>query len=327
MIRRYIIDFEVNYLVQDTFLVQKVELLQTKNNQDYLKFHLKDKTGEISAFLWSNQTKQPFTDYIRDIPENSVVEVKGKVAEYNTILILHLTDIRKTDDFDFSELVKAIDTTLIFNEVKNYLVKIQDNNLCSLRDVFLSDSAFISSLLLAPAAKMRHGAYQGGLIEHILDIMRFINCSMALVRETGNMDLLIMGAFIHDIGKIKTYDLTTCEYTREGRLIGHLVLGFSLLQLYIEKVDNFNLDLKDQLNHLLLSHHGSFEKGSVVRPLTLEANILSSLDELVANLRDVKECVDVIKVDESPKFNKLLDRYLYNFRVKNNTRKIRLRKK
>jgi len=324
--RLFIEDFKVNYEVADTFLVQQIELLETKNSQPYLKFRLKDKTGVISAFLWSNKATKPFETYISDILIDNVVKVRGKVTEYSGDLFIHLEFIEKTLVFHESDLVLAVDSEMILKEIKVYLAELQNTDLCQLRDLFLADVDFINDLSKAPAAKRRHGSYQGGLVEHILDMLRILDSVCSILETSYNRELLIMGIFIHDLGKLKTYNITTLDYTRVGRLEGHIILGFDFLASFIKKISDFDLTLIEQLNHILLSHHGSFEKGSVVKPQTLEAIVVHYLDELSSNLRDIKDEMSKVKLKTEPKFNKMFDRYLYNFNDEMEKHKIKLRK-
>lgn len=326
--RLFIKDFKVGYEVKDAFLVQQVELLYTKNEQPYLKFKLKDKTASISAFLWSNKANRLFEEYLSDIIAGCAVKIAGKVTEYSGDLFVHLESIEKTSIFDKSDLLLSVDSEAILTEIKSYLDQLQNKDLCRLRDLFLADNIFIQGWLKAPAAKRRHGSYQGGLIEHVLDMLHILDSVYPILNGSGsyNQDLLIMGIFVHDLGKIETFDVETCDYTRIGRLEGHIILGFNLLQSFVKKIPDFDLILLEQLNHILLSHHGSFEKGSVVKPQTLEAIVIHYIDELSANLRDVKEAMAKVKPECEPKFDKMFDRYLYNFSGNKEERKIKFRK-
>jgi 3'-5' exoribonuclease len=148
-------------------------------------------------------------------------------------------------------------------------------------------SAHAEKLRVWPAARQIHHAYRSGLLEHILKIMEVVDF---LGHAYGaNRDLLIAGAFLHDLGKLQelSYDVST-DYTVEGNLIGHITIGAALLRDAVRDRPAFPRDLAMQLEHLILSHHGELELGSPVKPLTIEAFILAAADEIDARLHQVR---------------------------------------
>jgi 3'-5' exoribonuclease len=166
-------------------------------------------------------------------------------------------------------------------------------------------------LRIWPAARRVHHAYRSGLLEHILAIM---SASVFLADQYGaRRDLLIAGALLHDIGKLQelSYDTST-NYTVEGNLVGHIVLGVGMLRDAVREQPGVPVELVTELEHLILSHHGDLEFGSPVKPMTVEAFLLAAVDDLDAKLHQIRQHLDD---DDSPgrftAMHRRLDRALF----------------
>jgi 3'-5' exoribonuclease len=199
------------------------------------------------------------------------------------------------------------------------LREIRDTDFKELTDKFLADRRFVELLKTAPAAKNFHHNYIGGLLEHTLSV-----CEMALKvidqYPELNKDLLIAGSFLHDIGKIREfrYDLLI-DYTDEGRLLGHLVLGVTMIDEKLTKLKHFPNEKALWLKHLILSHHGQFEFGFSKRPKFLEAFALHLIDDMDAKINGIGRYMDNDKQDGNwTDFNRMFDRYL----LKNMTQEV-----
>jgi 3'-5' exoribonuclease len=147
-----------------------------------------------------------------------------------------------------------------------------------------------AQLRMWPAAQIIHHAYRGGFLEHILTMARV---GLSLAREYGaEADLVVAGALLHDIGKLKELDYDTAtSYSREGRLVGHITLGVLMVRDAAGEIAGFPSDLLTEIEHLILSHHGSTDLGSPVEPMTVEAFILATVDNLDATINQVRQAI------------------------------------
>jgi 3'-5' exoribonuclease len=170
---------------------------------------------------------------------------------------------------------------------------------------------YADQLRIWPAARQIHHAYRSGLLEHILKIMEV---SLFLADQyKARRDLLIAGALLHDIGKLRelSYDTTT-DYTVEGNLIGHIVIGVGMLRDAAADFPEVPPELVMEIEHLILSHHGAQELGSPVLPMTVEAYLLAAVDDLDAKVHQIHRH---LAEDDSPgrftSMNRRLDRVLF----------------
>jgi len=190
---------------------------------------------------------------------------------------------------------------------------IGNTHLRQLMNAFLADRAFMDSFRRAPAAKALHHNYIGGLLEHVVELI-------ALSRDVAkhfpgiDMDLVIVGAFLHDIGKVRELSVRkSIEYTTEGRLLGHISLGYEMLADKIKAIPGFPAELTMLLKHIMLSHHGEYEFGSPKRPKIQEAIIINYLDDLAAKISNFRSTLkkENVEAGDWTYYSKMHDRYLY----------------
>jgi 3'-5' exoribonuclease len=166
---------------------------------------------------------------------------------------------------------------------------------------------------VAPAAKGMHHVYLGGLLEHSLAVAKLVDAMNPLYQGL-NRDLLIAGALLHDVGKVRemTY-MRSFDYSDEGKLIGHITIGVEMLQERISALPGFPVELGMLLKHMLLSHHGQYEYGSPKRPKTVEATILNYLDDLDSKINGIR--THIRKEPDNPSrwtsYHRLYDRYFF----------------
>ena len=197
-----------------------------------------------------------------------------------------------------------------WTSLRAILRQTKNSHLKALIDKFLSDRRFVSLLKKAPAAKTFHHSYLGGLLEHTYSVCEM---SKAVAEHYPELDrdLLLAGAFLHDIGKIRELRFDkVIDYTDEGRLLGHLILGVSMVDEKLSAIRSFPQGLSLRLKHLILSHHGQYEFGSPKRPKFLEAFALHLIDDLDAKMNGlgrfmVKDRQEGAWTD----FNRLFERY------------------
>ena len=201
----------------------------------------------------------------------------------------------------------------MFSEMIGYIEKVNDKFLKSLLNAFFQEEETSSLFQRAPAAKGFHHIYLGGLLEHTLSVIRLLE-KVADHYPVLNKDMLIAGGILHDIGKIHelTYN-NMIDYSDEGRLIGHIVMGVEMIDKKIASIDDFPKQLAMELRHIVLSHHGEFEFGSPKRPKTLEALVVHYIDDLDAKFKAFQTFMaDSASADSDwTGYNRFLERFLY----------------
>lgn len=278
-------------------LVKSVEKKTAKTGKDYLDFVLSDKTGEIVAKMWNNvPADMPFK-------ENSIIKVRGKLGEYNNapqFTVDMARNIDERDDVDINDFVASSEYTgeYMFDTLRGIVEKFKDEDLKKITLAIMDE--YREDLLVWPAAFRLHHAIRGGLLYHTLSIVK-ISEYIAALYPTVDRELLISGAILHDVAKIFELTLNDAglveKYSLEGRLIGHLVKGAMLVEKFGTElnIDRMTVIL---LEHMLISHHGEPEFGAAIRPLFLEAEILSSLDSLDAKIYEIITATQDIEVGE-----------------------------
>ena len=295
--------------VRGLYLVRTKKLGTTKRGEPFLMLTLADRTGDIETRVWDRA--EAFASLFN---EGDIVNVEGKADSYRNQVQLVLSDIKAADDFDPSMFMEDSQKSVsdMVAGLKKILRKIENRHLKSLADRFFADRQFMEAFRKAPAAKNFHHAYHGGLIEHTLAVCEMAHAVAKQYPELDG-DILLAGAFLHDIGKIKEFkgDLNL-EYTDEGRLIGHLVMGVSMLEEKLQHVKGFPEDLALRLKHLILSHHGQFDFGSPKRPKFLEALALNLVDDLDAKIKGIGNFLEKDQKEGSwTDYNRMFERYFY----------------
>lgn len=265
-------------------LVKVCDIKVSSKGGKYLDLVLSDKSGEISGKYW---------DYIEgvtpDFPLNSIIKVRGTISDFKGSPQLRIEQIRQSvpsDEIDPSDYIRSAeyDSLSMWNKITGYFEAFSDPDLKNLALTLYIENK--DRLLYYPAAVKMHHAMRGGLLYHTLSIIELC-IKVCEIYPSVDRDLLITGAALHDLGK--TYEMKASElglaseYTEDGNLIGHLVRGAMLVRACGDK-----LQIPDEkirlIEHMLLSHHGSPDFGSPVRPMFTEAMILSNLDALDAKI-------------------------------------------
>src|SRR5579871_5251827 len=197
------------------------------------------------------------------------------------------TDIEFADYFPASER----DPAEMFAELQGIIAGMRNSYLRALLNAFMDDHEIARMYRMAPAAKSVHHAYLGGLIEHVLSVCHLCRVMTAHYNYV-DLDLLLTGAILHDIGKVAelTYD-RSFGYSTEGQLLGHIVIGLRMLQEKISRIPQFPLKLRTLIEHMIISHHGELEFGSPKVPLFPEALLLHHLDNLDSKMECMRNMV------------------------------------
>lgn len=275
--------------VNDPFMVIKKGIFSTKNNTKYMNVGLRDKTGTIEGKVWDNA--DAFSSLF---DKNDIVSVKAKTRFYQGKPQLNINDIRKTDgkltledmrDY-FAESEAGID--LLKEEYQNIIRQINEPAIASIFSVLKNRGDVLEKFFLYPASIGVHHVYMGGLLEHSLSLTKMaINAAKNI---GGNIDIIIAGSLLHDIGKVEEIEINGgFKYSDRGRLLGHIAIGVMMLEEFIKDIPGFPAHLSDVLAHIIISHHGVEEWGSPKKPMCLEALMVHYLDNLDAKAMGVKE--------------------------------------
>jgi 3'-5' exoribonuclease len=283
----YAADIRDNQLVDGFFLVASKQHGVTRNGGGYLTLKLLDRSGEIEARIWERAE-----DLGRGFDKNDFVRVRGHATLYQGRIQVRVQDVIRVDQSkvepeDFLPK-SAADPWAMVDELQAILRSIKNPHLLSLVESFLADEELMALLRRAPGAKTIHHPYLSGLLEHTLSLLKLI---LKVVENYHgvDVDLLLVGGFLHDIGKIYEFSFDRAiEYTDEGQLLGHLVMEVELVEKKIAAIADFPPELAMLVKHLLVSHHGAYEFGSPKLPQTLEAVILHSLDDLDGKIQAIQ---------------------------------------
>ena len=295
MSRRFVNELADGEQVDQIFLASEKQLRTNRNGNLYIQVRLSDKTGSVTAMLW-NANQNQFDSF----NNGDYIHVAGAAQLYNggmQVLAKKLTksDGKKIDEADFVTLSTGEVDSLVAR-VAELLRGMRNVHLRNLAECFLVDENFMKGFRTAPAGVKNHHAYHGGLLEHVVSLMEV--CHLVAPRYPNlDADVLLMGAFLHDTGKIRelTYH-PDLGYSTSGQLIGHLVQGVSMLDEMIRETEKqsdeaFPESLANHLRHMIVSHHGQYEYGSPKLPMTLEAITLHFLDSLDARIHSVTQLI------------------------------------
>ncbi len=298
--------------VHDLFLVSKKETGVSRNGKPYLNLRLMDKTGEIEAKVWDNADKLS-----RKFKKSDLVMVKGFAVPYQEKIQLNILDIVgvSAKDIHITDFLPAskMDPDKMFEEIESMIEELKDRHLKKLLLSLFSNDELRCLFKTAPAAKSIHHNYIGGLLEHVLSLCKLTK-KIAAHYDGINTDLIVTGAILHDIGKI--YELSyerDFDYTDEGRLLGHITIGISMIDEQIKGIPNFPDKLAMLLKHMLLSHHGHLEFGSPKRPKTIEAVILYYCDDLDSKVQSMQAHIEKDASSDSDwtHYHRLYNRYIH----------------
>lgn len=301
-----------NGTVEGFVLVKSCDKKSAKNGSMFLDMNLADKGGEINAKMWDFREGA----FLPEI--NSIVKVRGVMSEFNGTPQLRIDRIRAkwdNDNVDLADIIPSSDYSgaYMMNTIRDKVDNFKNDALRTLVSAVLNE--YGSRMIDCPAAFRLHHAIRGGLLMHTLSIIKLCEC-VASIYPTVDRELLISGAILHDVCKTDEFVISSSGlvdgYTPEGTLVGHLVMGAMMVDR-IARANDIDKDTAMLLEHMLISHHGEPEYGAATRPLFLEAEILSELDSLDANIYEIESCLsDVAPREFSNRQWALHDRKFYN---------------
>lgn len=287
----YIRDLEVNQVITGLFLVQHKDIRQKKSGEPYLSMMLADCTGELDAKMWDNAA-EALDAFRRD----DFVKVKGlyQIFQNRPQLTVHKIVAVADSEVDYADYFPASkrDREEMFAELQTWIASIGHPHLRALLDVIFADPEIALAYRTAPAAKSVHHAWLGGLIEHVLSLCHLAKATAAHYKDI-DLDLLLAGVILHDIGKIRELSYARgFQYTTEGQLLGHITIGVQMVLEKLRQVPDFPAPVRDLLLHMILSHHGEMEFGSPKVPVFAEALLLHHLDNLDSKMECARGLVE-----------------------------------
>jgi len=283
--------------VDDLFSIKyKYNILDHKNGLMFL-IGLSDKTGDIDAIYWGGTDKITTQNVHKMLREGTIVQVNGTVGEYKNKLKIDIKDgmISLAQEYDIEDFVMR--TKEDVDSMLSYLFDIEhslkDKFVKKLLSEFLKDADLLNKFKAAPAALQYHHAYSGGLLEHSINVVKICETLYDLHPQKLNKDLMMVGALLHDIGKIMEFKTTTnIKITEEGMLLGHITLGVAIISKKIDQIPNFPDLIKYKLLHIILSHHGKKEYGSPLVPAFPEAIAVYYADEADSKMKQYLESIE-----------------------------------
>ncbi len=309
-----ICDLKAQDNIKGQYLCKFKQLLKNKNGKDYCTVRLQDHTGIIDGKIWSLHSG------ISAFEVDDIVELEGEVLLYQENLQLNITKLKKADEaeYDLKRFVPHTpkDPEVLESELFGFIDRITHPKIKQLLEAIFYDEVIYKEFLIHSAAKSVHHAYLSGLLEHTVTVTK-IGVSLSALYEGVNQDLVTAGCLLHDIGKL--YELSGFpknDYSDEGQLIGHIVMGAELIHDYAAKIEDFPREAEMIIKHIILSHHGEYEYASPKRPKCIEAMIVHLADYSDAKLKMLEDMLQAgAEGDTYVGYNKILNR---------NIRKVRL---
>jgi 3'-5' exoribonuclease len=283
--------------LDEVYLVTDKQIRANRQGNLYLQVDLRDRTGLITARMWNASELQ-----FKSFDEGDFLRVKGKVQLFQGSLQVIFSNFEKVPPTQVAlgEFLPRTeqDVGKLFERLCGILRKLDNAHLRALFECFLMDERFVDGFCKAPAGIRNHHAYIGGLLEHVVTLLEGAERILPVYPQV-NRDLLLIGIFLHDIGKVRelSYD-RVFGYTDEGQLLGHIVIGVEMLGDKVKQAaeltgEPFPQELMLRIKHLIVSHHGTYEWGSPRLPMTPEAVALHYLDNFDAKvhacLRDIRD--------------------------------------
>jgi len=276
-----------NKVITSSFVVASKQVKAKKTGEPYLALTLSDRTGQLEAKMWDN-----VAGVMEGFEQDDFVKIKGLLNKYNgrfqiTIHKLRRLEEPEVDPADYLPKCPR-DIEELWRDLGAFVATLENPHLKALIEAFMADPEIAPAYKTAPAAKTLHHAYIGGLLDHVMSLFRL--CDLAARNYPQiNRDLLLTGAFLHDIGKIHELSYgRSFAYTTRGQLLGHMVIELEMLHAKIAEIPGFPDELKTLLEHLIISHHGQYEFGSPKLPMFPEALMLHYLDDLDSKMESMR---------------------------------------
>jgi 3'-5' exoribonuclease len=293
----FVKDLTADQPITTFFLVHEKEIRNTASGKPYLRMELGDRSGTVEARMW-----EQFEILAKDVARDDFVKVQARVEIYRNRPQLALQQFRiaRPEEIDIADYLPhtSYDVEELYKKLLGYIERMKNPWLKQLVSTVLSDPHVISCYKRAPAAKVMHHAYLGGLLEHVVGLCGLATQIAAHYPEL-DVDLLLTAAMLHDVGKLDElcYE-RSLGYTTEGQLLGHIVMELETVSLAMDKIAGFPAKLKTVVQHILISHHGEYEFGSPKLPMIREALVFHYMDDLDSKLGAVRAALAIPPVGD-----------------------------
>lgn len=275
----YIGNLAPNEVVTGQFLVLSKEIRHKRTGEPYLTLHLADRTGEMEAKMWDN-----VAEVMETFDRDDFIKVKGLLQLYQNRTQFTVHKVRRLEEHevDLSDYFPCSERNPeeMFAELQVIIKGLENAHLRALLLAIFADARLATAYKLAPAAKHIHHACRGGLLEHVLSLCALCRMTAGHYKNV-DLDLLLAGAILHDIGKLEELSYArSFGYSADGQLLGHIVIGLRMVGAKVDQIPGFPPKLRTLLEHMLISHHGELEFGSPKVPIFPEALLLHHLDNM-----------------------------------------------
>jgi len=291
MKQSFVSNLQDGQTVTTHFLVCEKEIRSTREGKAYLRLELGDATGRVEARMWDK-----FDQMAAGFERDDFVKVQARVENYRNKIQLAIEKIRRAEENEvdptdfFAHTNENVDE--LYAKLLEVVASVGNPWLRRLLESVVGDPEIVPRLKRAPAAKVMHHAYYGGLLEHVLSLCGL--CRLVLTHyPEADGDLLLSGAVLHDVGKLKELSYERAlGYTDEGQLLGHILIEYESVSKKIDAIDGFPPALKTLVQHMLISHHGQYEFGSPKLPMFREALMLHYLDDLDSKMGAMRSALE-----------------------------------
>lgn len=293
---KYINELREGENIIEHYLCKSRQSMKSRNGKTYLSLKLQDKTGIVDAKVWE------LNNDIQSFQENDFIKVDAFVTTFNNELQLNVKRIRRSreGEYDPANYIPSTEKNIeeMYQQLMAYIKTIKSPYIKKLlEEIFLRHPVISKEFKYHSAAKAMHHSYRGGLVEHTLSVTQICEF-MAPRYEFVDRDILVASAMLHDVGKVlELSDFPVNDYTDDGQLLGHLMIGAELIADTAAKIEGFPKRLETLLKHCMISHHGEFEYGSPKLPSTIEAFILHCADNMDAKTKMIE---DMLAADNTP---------------------------
>ncbi len=298
--------------VDGRFVVKFKKPIQEYSKGYMFQLRVGDTSGEIMLRYWGPDNKADVEKIYNSIQKDDIIHVVGETRMFNNRLVINVNPpegritVLKEGEYDLSEFIPESDKdpSEMYDELKRVIESVNNAHTKRLLESFVSDHKFVEKFKKHPAAMYRHHGWLGGLLEHTLNVVKICDFFKKIHPELDR-DLMITGAILHDIGKMKELNVTTSIKTSpEGMLIGHLAMTFELVSRKMEEIGTPE-NIKLKIKHILLSHHGKMEHGSPKQPAIPEALAVyladlsdSKLTEMITHIKKARTEDDYIYISD-----------------------------
>ncbi|ONI39545.1 phosphohydrolase [Candidatus Epulonipiscium fishelsonii] len=300
-----IADLKPPQQVKAVYLCKSRQLLKNKNGKEYYALKVQDASGVMDAKVWSINAS------IADCKINDIIYVEGEVVLFQNNLQLNVfkLTIASEDTYKIEDLIPKSKVNLESLQTKllEFIDSVQNEKIKQLLEIVFYDDNILEKFITHPAGKSVHHAYLNGLLEHTITVTK-IGTTLSQYYNHVNKDLVIAGCLLHDIGKL--YELSNfpqIDYTDEGQLLGHIMIGLEKVTMYINQIPDFSAEYSLVLKHIIASHHGELEYGSPQTPKCIEAMIVHLSDYSDSKIKMIEEMLDESK-EVYVGYNKILNR-------------------